>query len=238
MGFIYMFTSPTKKRYIGQTIQTNEERFKQHLQPSSGCKAIYGAIKKHGWDNMKKEWFEVPDDELNFYEEMLVELYETLAPSGYNLKEGGGSGRPCEEVKQKISKTLTGRTHTDEVKQKMSDGRRKGEKSHMFGKPKTDEVKEKISKTLTGKMSGENNPFYGRTHTDELKQQWRETRKGANNPRAKTVYQYDLDGTFVQSFATCEEATQSLHKSGTCISRCANGNGKTAYGFKWSFTKF
>jgi group I intron endonuclease len=139
MGFIYMFTSPSNKRYIGQTTRTIEERFNEH-QTKCDCVAIYNAIQKYGWENVKKEWFEVPDDELNFYEEMLVELYETLAPSGYNLKEGGGNGgRMCEEVKKKMSES------------------RKGDKNHLFGK--TGENHPTFGRT------GDKHPMYVKTHT-------------------------------------------------------------------------
>jgi group I intron endonuclease len=107
MGFIYISTSPSRKSYIGQTIQPIEERFKQHQRPSSKCRAFFGAIKKYGWENFDNHWYEVPDDELNFYEEMLVALMGTLAPDGYNLKEGGGNiGKMSEVVKKKLVKEI------------------------------------------------------------------------------------------------------------------------------------
>ncbi|AGE49163.1 GIY-YIG catalytic domain-containing endonuclease [Acanthocystis turfacea Chlorella virus Br0604L] len=119
MGFIYRLTSPSGKSYIGQTVRSIEERFKQHQQPDSECVAISRAIQKYGWGNMKKEWQEVSDDKLNFYEEMLVALLGTLSPGGYNLREGGGSrGSLCEDTKQKITLSLIGKTRTDETKKK------------------------------------------------------------------------------------------------------------------------
>ncbi|AGE53389.1 GIY-YIG catalytic domain-containing endonuclease [Acanthocystis turfacea Chlorella virus GM0701.1] len=254
MGYIYMFTSPKNKRYVGQTTRPIEERLKEHLLPSSGCKAIYGAIKKHGWENMKKEWIEIPDDELNFYEEMLVALLGTLVPCGYNLKEGGGNGKPCEEVrkklsesrtgdknhmfgrtgmnhplfgiprtdeeKQNISKSLTGRTHTDEAKQNMSTAKTDN-KNPMFGRAHTDEAKQQISEKLTG-----------RTHKDESKRKMRE-----NTVLSKKVYQYTINGTFIQSFASGGEAARHLNRtSSSNITKCARGECQAAYGFKWSYT--
>ncbi|AGE49158.1 GIY-YIG catalytic domain-containing endonuclease [Acanthocystis turfacea Chlorella virus Br0604L] len=212
MGFIYRLTSPSNKSYIGQTIRPILKRFEEHQDPDSPCVAISRAIQKHGWENMKKEWIEIPDDELNFYEELLVALLGTLAPDGYNLREGGGNGKWCEEVKQKMSDSHIGITHTDIAKQKMSTAH--------TGKNKTVEVKQKMSEAKTG----ENHPMYGKT--------------GENHPASKKVYQYTIDGMFVQSYASIEDATQSLNKtSGSVIGKCANGKRKTAYGFKWSFTK-
>lgn len=134
MGFIYRLTSPSGKSYIGQTIRSIEERFKQHQYPDSECVAISRAIQKYGWENIKKEWREVPDDELNFYEEMIVALLGTLSPGGYNLREGGGSrGSLCEDTKQKITMSLIGKTRTEETKLKMSESK-KGEKHNFYGK--------------------------------------------------------------------------------------------------------
>ena len=102
MGYIYILTSPIGKSYIGQTTRPIEKRFKAHQLKSSKCLAIYNAIQKYGWDNFEKDWYECPDEDLNFDEELLVREMETLSPSGYNLKEGGGNtGKPCEETRQK-----------------------------------------------------------------------------------------------------------------------------------------
>lgn len=195
---------------------------------------------------MKKEWVEFPDDELNFYEEMLVALLGTLSPGGYNLKEGGGNGKPCEEAKQKMSEShlgeknhMFGKTHTDDAKKKLSE-KMSGENNPMFGKTHTDDTKRK--------MSCENNPMFGKTHPDEVKQKISKAHKGKiltkehkkkiseNQPASKIVYQYELDGTFLQSFISTEEAARSLKKKeGSSIRQCIRGKCKTAYGFKWSY---
>ncbi|AGE49562.1 GIY-YIG catalytic domain-containing endonuclease [Acanthocystis turfacea Chlorella virus Can0610SP] len=250
MGFIYMLTSPSGKSYIGQTIRQIEERFKKHQVPSSNCVAISNAIQKYGWDNFEKHWYEVPDDDLNDHEELMVEVLGTLSPSGYNLKEGGGNGKPSEETrrkigaantgkivseeaKKKISKTLTGKPKSDKTKQKMS-AAKSGENHPMFGQTHTDEAKQKIG----GAHKGDKNHNYGQSLSDETKQKISCAQKGENNSTSKKVYQYDIDGTFVQSFASTGEAARSLNKSdGSTISSCARGTKTSAYGFKWSYTK-
>ncbi|AGE59473.1 GIY-YIG catalytic domain-containing endonuclease [Acanthocystis turfacea Chlorella virus OR0704.3] len=268
MGFIYRLTSPSGKSYVGQTTRPIEERLKEHQFPSSHCVAISNAIQHHGWENMKKEWHEIPDEDLNFYEEMLVAFLGTLSPCGYNLREGGGSGgKMSEEVKQKIrevnigktlsdthkqkirganlGKTLSddhkqkiseaqfgkknhmyGQNHTDKTKQKISDSTR-GDKNHMFGQVRTDEVKQKIAAARTGKG-----------HTDEAKKKISAALIGEKNHNSKMVYQYDLNGAFVQSFSSTGEAARSLNKSsGSNIRSCARGECKSAHGFKWSYTE-
>ena len=130
MGYIYILTSPSGKSYIGQTIRPIEKRLEEHeTGKSKDCRAIYNAIQYHGWDNFEKDWYECPDKDLNFDEELLVREMGTLSPNGYNLVEGGGSnGKPSEESKQKMSEAhrgekhnFFGKTHTKETKQKQSE---------------------------------------------------------------------------------------------------------------------
>ncbi|AGE49237.1 GIY-YIG catalytic domain-containing endonuclease [Acanthocystis turfacea Chlorella virus Br0604L] len=250
MGFIYMLTSPSGKSYIGQTIKPIETRFKEHQTPSSQCVAISRAIRKYGWENFEKHWYEVPDEELDNHEELMIDVLGTLSPNGYNLKGGGGNGKPSEETKKKISAAKIGeknhnygKTLTDETKQKISIAI-SGEKNHMFGRTGEDHpmfgrthtgvTKEKMSVTA----SGEKNPFYGQKHTEETKKKMSEARKGEKNPNSKKVYQYSTGGICMNSFASTGEAARSLGKSdGSIIRMCASGTRKTAYGFCWSYTK-
>ena len=195
----------------------------------------------------------------------MIEVLGTLAPGGYNLREGGGNGgKLSEEVKQKISESMTGennpfygQTHTDKTKQKISKSM-SGENHPMFGQTHTEETKQKMSdsqkgennpmfgRTLTDEhkqklsdaLSGENHPFYGQTRPDETKKKISDALKGEKSSASKKVYQYDIHCTFMQSFASGGEAARSLNKSdGSSISKCANGKLETAYGFKWSYTK-
>ena len=169
MGFVYKLTyKVSRKAYIGQTLRPIHERLKGHQYASSNCKAILAAIQKHGWENFDVEWYEVPDEELNFYEEMLVALLGTLSPGGYNLKEGGGNGRPSEETKQKMKEAHIGKEHTEKTKQKLSEANL-GEKNPMYGK------------------TGEMNSMFGKEHTEETKQKMKEAKSGEKNPTSKKV---------------------------------------------------
>ena len=252
MGVIYMIKNKINgKIYIGQTIRSVEKRFKRHQRKSSECPAISAAIKKHGWENFEKDWYECPDEDLNFDEELLVRELNTMVPHGYNLKEGGGNGKPSDETKQKISESLTGeknpnfgipmseeqkqkireaqtgKTHNEESRRKISEAQL-GEKNHMFGKTPSDETRQKMSEARTGKPVSE-----------EQKRKISESTLGEKNHAAKRVYQYDLDGTYIDAFGSNEEAARHLKKKdGTNISKCATGKLKTAYGFTWSYMKY
>ena len=267
MGYIYMLTSPKGKTYIGQTTRPIHKRLQEHeTGQSKDCRAIYNAIKFHGWENFEKDYYECPDDDLNKHEELMVEVLGTMAPSGYNLREGGGShGKLSEETKQKMSEStksyknpnygkigeknhLWGVQRSEETRQKISEGLR-GEKHYFFGKTHTEEHKQKnreaqLGKTHTveakQKMSdaqrGEKNHMFGKSPSEETKQKMSEARLGEKNHNSKRVYQYALDGTFINSFCSTGEAGRHLEKDGSKIRQCARGESKTAYKFKWSYT--
>ena len=229
MGYIYMIKNKINgKIYIGQTIRPIETRFQQHQKRISKCRAIYNAIKKYGWNNFEKDWYECPDEDLNFDEELLIREMGTLSPYGYNLREGGGNcGKWSEESKQKLSESqrgdkhhMFGKTHSEETKRKNSESQ--------IGKTLSDETKQKISEARLGK-----------TLSDETKQKISESTIGEKHYRSRRVYQYDLDGTFVDSFGSSGEAARHLKRrdDGSSICRCARGERKTAHGFKWSYVK-
>jgi group I intron endonuclease len=216
MGWIYNATNKINgKGYIGQTIHPINVRLSQHQQKSSNCRAFSGAIKKYGWENFVIDCYECPDDELNKHEKWMVNLMGTLSPGGYNLRAGGGSrGKMSEESKQKIRESNSGNN------------------SHCFGKKQNEEHRQKRREA----QLGEKNHRYGRPMSEEAKQKNRESNSGEKNPRSKRIYQYELNGTFIDSFGSTEEAGRYLKKDCSSIAKCARGRRKTAYKFKWSYT--
>jgi len=232
-----MLKSPSGKVYIGQTTGSIEKRFKRHQTKYSKCMAISAAIQYHGWDNFETDWYECPDEDLNFDEELLIREMGTLSPNGYNLKEGGGNGKLSEEVKQKLRELNIGKTASEETKQKMSESR-KGEKNPMFGKTK--ELSPMFGKT------GDKHHSFGKKDSERTKQKKSIARIGEKNPQfgmtgdlsptSKKIYQYDLNGVYINCFGSLREAARSLDKTDhSNISRCASGTTKHAYGFIWSY---
>jgi len=225
------------KIYIGLTTRPIQKRFKQHQTGENiRCRAIYNAIQKYGWGNFEKDWYECPDEDLNFDEELLVREMGALVPNGYNLKEGGGSrGKMSDETKRKMSESQRGKTLSECTKQKIGEGNRgktvSEETKQKMRKPKSEEHKQKMSKAIRG----EKNHWFGKTHTEETKRQMGEARRGEKNYKSKKVYQYSLDGTFIDTFVCVEEAVRHLKKAGSSIRACARGKLKTAHGFKWSY---
>jgi group I intron endonuclease len=190
MGYIYMLTSPSGKSYIGQTYRPIQERLREHrIGKSRDCVAIYNAIQKYGWENFEKDYYEVPDDDLNKHEELMIEVIGTLAPDGYNLKEGGSNGRHSEETKIKIKEKNTGLSRSAETKKKISEANQgsknsmfgiKGDKHPMFGIPRSEHTKQKLREANIGKKLTEetkqklSEARIGKIPTEETKQKLRE----------------------------------------------------------------
>lgn len=54
---------------------------------------------------------------------------------------------------------------------------------------------------------------------------------------SKKVYQYDLDGTFIQEHESAAEAERFFGKCNSKISQCCLGKRKSTYGYLWSYDK-
>ena len=93
MGFIYMLTSPSGKRYIGQTRRTVRQRVQQHLRDSTKSNSILlcRAIAKYGGATFKVETLlEVANHLLDEYEMKMIAAYNTTDKQfGYNISPGG-----------------------------------------------------------------------------------------------------------------------------------------------------
>lgn len=163
MGIIYCLTFPNNKKYIGQTIRPLHVRLKQHGK-SKDCRALYNALNKYG--NYKSEiLLEVNNELLDFYEIKFIELYNTLAPNGYNIRNGGSNGTFCEETKLKMSNSHKGKKHSEQTIEKI--------KNSNIGKVLSDETKSKISESKKAAELSQDTKDrisrLGMKHTDEAK---------------------------------------------------------------------
>ena len=142
------------KTYIGQHITDDLED--GYL--GSG-KALKAAIKKYGRENFKKEvlLFARNEQALNILEMMAVTPEFCERKDNYNLKEGGNSGRPNAEIREKMRQ------------------KKLGARNHNYGKPKTAEWKAKVSAAHRGRVVSEETrrkmsmAGKGRRHTEDAK---------------------------------------------------------------------
>ena len=127
MGVIYMITSPSGKKYIGQTIQLLDKRWKQHIDASKreykdNCKVLNKALRKYGDKHFSIEILEECEREyLDERELYYIEKYDSIVPKGMNIKTGRSNGSQHEDTKKKISETLKGRDVSYETRLKLSE---------------------------------------------------------------------------------------------------------------------
>lgn len=100
---IYVVTnSANGKRYVGQTIQSIEARWRQHCSLQGKCRAIESAIRKYGAGAFSIEEIAVAESqsELDALERLWIARLNTVSPNGYNLSGGGeGAGVMNESTK-------------------------------------------------------------------------------------------------------------------------------------------
>ena len=150
------------KSYIGQTIRTLIQRWKEHSGGKHLCIALKNAVAKYGKDAFSVE--EIASytnlEDLNNAEEYYIDFYNTLSPNGYNLKAGGNNKTYSIESKAKMSAWQLGRKQSPE------------------------HIENKRLASI-----GEKNPFYGKKHTEETKQKIRDKKKGIPaKPRSPEYY--------------------------------------------------
>jgi group I intron endonuclease len=192
---IYLITNLiNSKKYIGITKYSLEERFSQHIKRGF---ILTEAIKKYGKEKFSIELIEEVESAERVYELEIfyIKKYNTKAPNGYNLTDGGDGifgWQPSDEYRQECSERakelhknkkvgMYGKNHNEETKRKMSEAS-KGNKN-CLGRILSEETKLKISASNKGKIvsestkkkisenhydiSGEKNPMYGKKHSPE-----------------------------------------------------------------------
>lgn len=264
---VYKHTSPSGKVYIGITKQSIKQRWRcgkgyKHciifLQAINkyGWDNIKHEILLQNQDA----------DSAKYSEKYLIKWYKSHNIS-YNVTDGGeGSlGKPMlDSTKEKISIKVrnyykthqspwVGRNHKKETKEILSlkaKERYENKENHpRYGTHLSEEAKEKLSKYFKGKPS----PAKGKKRSGEFCRKMSEAKKGkapamsrekvllgAKNAREKLikkVYQFDLEGNYIQTFNSITDACFFLGKGRQTTSICAacSGKQKTAFGYIWKY---
>ena len=209
--YIYCHTSPSGKRYIGQTCTNPKVRW----GAGSGyvkCPYIHRAIEKYGWENFSHDILIVCHTKkmCDLLEKKLIAFFDTTnRDKGYNIANGGKgpTGVPWTEEHKKRHSMLVS-----------------GSGNGMYGRRHTAEARAAMSKKLTGrKLSQEDR---------ELKASY--LRK-ANEKRKKPVNQYDLDGNLIATYAGFGDVEKELGFNHAALIKACQGGSDTAYGFKWAY---
>lgn len=130
---IYKITNKINgKIYIGQTVNTLNHRWNQHIRETFSIKKrtyFHNAIAKYGVDAFIVEVIEEVDtvEKMNEREVYWISFYQSNDKRyGYNIDAGGHNSRRAESTKQKIGETTKEKWQNPEMRQKMLDGLRYG----------------------------------------------------------------------------------------------------------------
>lgn len=159
--YIYMYTFPNGKKYIGKTKCSLSQRQGSNWSRYKRCRLLWKAIQKYGTENIKTNiLFEgtLTDEEASELECFYIAEYKTNAckysnPSyGYNLTDGGEGISGCVFTEERLKKLLAQlKKETDKHKGKplSEEHKRKLSESHKglrLGCKLSEETKAKISK--------------------------------------------------------------------------------------------
>ena len=206
-GVVYrIYHKETMKSYVGKSIRP-KKRIREHFHGYGSSPVLFNAIKKYGKNAFCVQILEssVPESHLSKLESLHIRFFNSKAPHGYNLTDGGEgvSGRQASPItRQKLSEALKGRKHSPEARQKLSEANkgkrlspdtrqkmsevRKGMTPWNKGKtnPYSEEAHRKMSQANKGKKFSPDHrrkiseAKKGRTHTPEARQKISESGKG------------------------------------------------------------
>lgn len=219
-GFIYKYTSPSGKAYIGQTCRSLKERAQSDGSGYVNCSIFFSAIQKYGFENFKIEILEEIDlGNIDKKEEYYISLFNTTQPNGYNIQKGG-----------KNNYTSRKKRKTPVIKYNL-----RGQFLQAFGSVKeaAEEMNcfyQNIEQVLNRKKRHYKGAIY-RYLGEEPPEPIKEIKT-----QGKLVGQYTLDNKFIAKYPSASAAARAIGKNsnaGRNIRFVCNGKRLTAYGFKW-----
>lgn len=230
MYTIYIHASPSGKKYVGQTCQRVERRWRNGFGYQKNP-YFYRAILKYGWCNFKHIIFCRCEtlEKANYIEARLIELLRTDDTRfGYNIT-GGADG------KMRVSES------TLKLMSEVRKGKFTGANNPNYGKKHTSEERKKISDHNKGLFLGEKSPLYGKHPSEETRMKMSVSRKNSeavqshmqkiNKAKAKKVLCVETGVIY----ASAHEAARQLGFGQGNISSACRGEYKQAYGFQWKY---
>ena len=250
MGYIYLITNTiNNKQYVGQTKRADvEERWRQHRSNKTVGPYLKSAYEKYGYDNFKYQIICICfDEDCDKYEEEYIKKFNTLSPSGYNLKGGGHFSKHHPDTMIKMKESLK-KVWTEEKRKEMSE-RLKGENAPRYGMKIKDETREKLiesHKNYWERMSKDEyericqerkNRIHNKNPSQKVLDALEKGRQLAKGLNRKGIGKYDNYGNLLESFESIAEASNETGICRMTISNVCSGKKyyKTAGGFVWKY---
>lgn len=230
---IYSFKSPSGKMYIGQTTNNRFSDRMSHHKNSNKCPAFYRAIKKYGWNTIKKGFkilaFTDDIESLDELEIKFITQYDSFK-NGYNCNEGGGGNRGFKasaETRKKMSDAVKKRYKDPNEREKQSEARKK----YLRDNP---EALQKQRKRIRKHLNAFNASEAGKQHRKRASEK---ATAATRKPIIATNLQTGESTQYVSTRDAGRKLT-ALHKRkfhfGN-ISACARKKRKTHQGYTFNF---
>lgn len=215
-GYIYKYTSPSGKSYIGQTINSLAIRAGHNGKNYLGCVAFYQAILKYGFENFEVEILaEVPQDKLDELEKRYIEIFNTLIPNGYNIAEGGN------KIGSKAA-TVYCYDYNDGHLIKEYEGGIYAVQKETGINPQA------LNDCLLNKTKSCNGFFWSRVKMEKYPLNY-----ALVSPKEKKVKMYSLDGEFLMEFPSISKAAEYVGGDRSQIRRACRHELKSTCGYRW-----
>lgn len=213
-GYIYKYTSPSGKSYIGQTICSLDKRAGKNGINYKKCTAFYKAIQKYGFENFEREILaEVPQNLLDEFEIKYIQIFNTYN-NGYNSTIGG---QYYDKEYKKVYQYSSLDGHF------IKEWKNTKEIANFFNS--TPQVFENV-------LNNRGYTQYGFCWS-YLKMNKFPIHERIVNPEEKQVKQYDLQGNLIKIYKSISEAAKENGIERSPIKKCCRHELNTAYGFKW-----
>lgn len=224
---IYKLTFPNGKVYIGQTCDFTRRMHGHCCDINKNSKyriPISLAIRKYGWENVKKEIIKnCKKSNVDYWERYYIKKFKsTNRKFGYNCESGGSKNKTVSiETRKRQSKAKIGRKLSQEQIEKMILAR-KGKK---FSKETIEKLRIASRNRKRSKEEIE--------HIKNLK--FWQGKYGKHNPSSKEVYQINYTGQIIKLWDSLMDIQRKLKINITHVSQVCNGKRLRAYGFIWIY---
>ena len=219
-GYIYKYTSPSGKSYIGQTKRTLAERAGARGKGYRDCPIFHQAILKYGFENFEVSILaEVKIEQLDEMEQKYIHLFNTVKPNGYNDNEGGqcGNFKPYKKVYQYDKET--GKLLNEYL------GIREAAEEYNLN-----------YQALAGCLQGFTYTC-GDYCWSYIKMDKYPINERMLSPESTEVKMFDMNNNLIQTFSSIARVAQYVNGDRNAIKRVCRGELQSAYGYKWSCTE-